>query len=395
MNGSTTANSPPQNHPTPDNNKKVFITTIQNSNDTGCEKDGSRTDYVSNVVISSAANSQKNSIVNIQPPSTLSITDNTEHLPTLNSSNHILSNKIHTEIWEQQTIGRGVVPLINIQNDDDNSSDSDSFATSPILPMQRKLSLMPALTEEDLLNSDLGQKDPVFVAKVFGQDFATQLSSKNETSPRGDFVTSDVKKTLFSNEDNFLHLSLHSNSPLWPFAPRDETIPSGVPTLKIRVLQNNPQSPTTQAVTRKLGSFSHSTRPTLSPSSKESIRPNLSASNKESFDHTKVNREDPKKAIEAPYKEYSVLLAPDPLPRNILPTKFHFSLPPTHFGGNSSPSPFTHHPHLFPTSFNSTTHLKNKLTPEMLKFAHSLDYDDDKSNTHLNLITTKDQVVFV
>uniref|UniRef100_A0A0N4ZI80 Phosphodiesterase n=1 Tax=Parastrongyloides trichosuri TaxID=131310 RepID=A0A0N4ZI80_PARTI len=133
--------------------------------------------------------------------------------------------------------------------DFEESSDSDSsFAISPSYPMQRKVSLMPALTEEDLLNSDVGYKDPLSIAKVFGEDFASQITFKNDPFLDGGY--NESKKKCNIGED-WLDLDFHSNSPLWPFKARDKSLPSGVPSVKLLVRKNQESFKDTPSVIKE------------------------------------------------------------------------------------------------------------------------------------------------
>jgi hypothetical protein len=43
--------------------------------------------------------------------------------------------------------------------------------------LRRKKSLMPLVTEEDLLSGDFAQRDPILIEEVFGKEFATRFDS--------------------------------------------------------------------------------------------------------------------------------------------------------------------------------------------------------------------------
>ncbi|KAI6235744.1 Phosphodiesterase [Aphelenchoides besseyi] len=65
---------------------------------------------------------------------------------------------------------------------------------------RRKGSLMPPITEQDLRSTDLGHRDPVSVAQVFGADFASQycvpFEMASELIPVSPFVFESAEKLL-------------------------------------------------------------------------------------------------------------------------------------------------------------------------------------------------------
>ncbi|KAI6241619.1 Phosphodiesterase [Aphelenchoides fujianensis] len=68
--------------------------------------------------------------------------------------------------------------LVNGNMADDAASSSSDSSRS----YRRKGSLMPPITEQDLRSTDLGHRDPVSVAQVFGADFASQFCVPFEMS---------------------------------------------------------------------------------------------------------------------------------------------------------------------------------------------------------------------
>ncbi|CAD5221214.1 unnamed protein product [Bursaphelenchus xylophilus] len=104
--------------------------------------------------------------------------------------------------------------------------ESDDKLEVPSIAQRRKVSLMPMVTEEDLRLSGLAHRDPISVAQVFGEDFASRFcvpvcSTPTSPSPppydsKEKMLIKDVKTRL-------------------PFGKRDERIPRGVPALKVRV----------------------------------------------------------------------------------------------------------------------------------------------------------------
>ncbi|CAD5215262.1 unnamed protein product [Bursaphelenchus okinawaensis] len=107
-----------------------------------------------------------------------------------------------------------------------NGTASDMEDSLPTGITRRKVSLMPTVTEEDLRRSGLGQRDPISVAQVFGEDFASRFCvpvciTLNSPSP----PPYDSKEKMLIKE----------SKPKLPFGKRDERIPRGVPALKVRV----------------------------------------------------------------------------------------------------------------------------------------------------------------
>lgn len=64
---------------------------------------------------------------------------------------------------------------------------------------KRKASLMPLLTEEDLISSNIGHKDPTLVAQVFGEDFASKFC--NEPSSYSSFLRASSKSPNNTTQD--------------------------------------------------------------------------------------------------------------------------------------------------------------------------------------------------
>uniref|UniRef100_A0A0N5BVP1 NR LBD domain-containing protein n=1 Tax=Strongyloides papillosus TaxID=174720 RepID=A0A0N5BVP1_STREA len=189
--------------------------------------------FVSNVRISSEPCSQKSSITSQYGnlPKNSPLFSSEKSIETIISLSNEMINTCRNSINKSNDSTFLTLPTINVDFEDSSDSDS-SFATSPSFPMQRKVSLMPALTEEDLLNSDLGYKDPLSVAKVFGENFASQITFKNDINVDGLFNEGQKQRAI---SDDWIDLQFNSNSPLWPFKARDKSLPSGVPSIKLLV----------------------------------------------------------------------------------------------------------------------------------------------------------------
>uniref|UniRef100_A0AAF5DFW3 Phosphodiesterase n=2 Tax=Strongyloides stercoralis TaxID=6248 RepID=A0AAF5DFW3_STRER len=191
--------------------------------------------FVSNIRISSAPSSQKSSITSQYD----NLSNNTLfYSPEKNFKTNIYNDGIINTCKNliNNSNNSSFLTLPTISVDFENSSDSDSsIEISPSFPMQRKVSLMPALTEQDLLNSDLGYKDPLSVAKVFGENFASQITFKNDNNIDSQFNEEKKQRTIC---DDWIDLQFNSNSPLWPFKARDKSLPSGVPSIKLLVKKN-------------------------------------------------------------------------------------------------------------------------------------------------------------
>lgn len=60
------------------------------------------------------------------------------------------------------------------------SSSQSLLAAEQSIVLHRKHSLMPTISENELLSGDLGARDPVAVAQVFGEDFASRFCAPFE-----------------------------------------------------------------------------------------------------------------------------------------------------------------------------------------------------------------------
>lgn len=87
---------------------------------------------------------------------------------------------------------------------------------------KRKVSLMPLLTEEDLISSNMGHKDPVSVAQVFGEDFASKFC----TGPSYSAFSSSLAKSVKSLDKSFED-SMGRHSPL-PYDSKEKMIRSEI-----------------------------------------------------------------------------------------------------------------------------------------------------------------------
>lgn len=127
--------------------------------------------------------------------------------------------------------------LQSLQNPSTTEQNDESLSS------RRKVSFMPLVTEEDLKNSDLGQKDPEGVAQVFGDDVASRF--RPPSTP-----TYILSPPPYDTKDKMIRRKISPiiTSPLF-FEHRDGKIPRflihilpikrrhfrGVPTVKVRM----------------------------------------------------------------------------------------------------------------------------------------------------------------
>lgn len=108
------------------------------------------------------------------------------------------------------------------------SLSSTNILSSPSIESQslnvsqkRKISLMPFLTKNDLISSNIGHKDPISVAQLFGEDFAFEFCNKppsylpflNEYSLSLDKITHKVEKMHSLPYDSIDKMVLPENIP--------------------------------------------------------------------------------------------------------------------------------------------------------------------------------------
>uniref|UniRef100_A0A7E4W608 Phosphodiesterase n=1 Tax=Panagrellus redivivus TaxID=6233 RepID=A0A7E4W608_PANRE len=109
----------------------------------------------------------------------------------------------------------------------------DSQVSEDSILSRRKVSLMPLVTEEDLRDTDLGRKDPEGIAQVFGDDVASRF--RYPSTP-----TSLMSPPPYDTKEKMLRRKI---SPIGPpplaFETRDDSLPRGVPTVKVRVRKEN------------------------------------------------------------------------------------------------------------------------------------------------------------
>uniref|UniRef100_A0A914DHF7 Uncharacterized protein n=1 Tax=Acrobeloides nanus TaxID=290746 RepID=A0A914DHF7_9BILA len=142
-------------------------------------------------------------------------------------------------------------PIISISGASDQSSKNDTanfmhdpstrLSAKPSTSSQesegkhrRKVSLMPPVTEEDLWSSGMGRNDPEIVAQVFGEQFASKFRSHN-ISPIFEFTSYDISNPISSS-------TLCDPTSDLPIGLRDSNLPSGVPTVKVRVRRTSTET---------------------------------------------------------------------------------------------------------------------------------------------------------
>lgn len=93
---------------------------------------------------------------------------------------------------------------------------------------RRKFSLMPPLTAEDLKNTALGQRDPVTVAQLFGEEFASKFCSPQlRTIPLGaQQPKTPVSPLPYDTEEKMIRvLPRDVADERLPFEIRDDNLP--------------------------------------------------------------------------------------------------------------------------------------------------------------------------